>query len=191
MPLTLTVVTPPTSEPVLLAEAKRYLRIDGVDDDMVIESLLVAAREEVETFCGITLLTTVYALRLDSFPCNGVIRLPRPPLQSVSSIAYLDDNNVSQTLATSNYVVDSYSMSGQITLTSSGTWPSTYNQYNAVVVTYTAGFTLSTIPERAKMAMKLIIGGYYEHREEALETRTYPNETVKRLLWGLRLLEVA
>jgi uncharacterized phiE125 gp8 family phage protein len=170
---------------------KAYLRVDGTDDDSVIEALMLAAREEVETFCGLTLLTTTYALRLDAFPCNGVIRLPRPPLQSVTSIVYLDDAGVSQTLATSNYVVNTYSMPGQILMTSSGTWPGTYDQYNAVTITYTAGFTLATIPERAKMAMKLMIGDYYEHREAQLETRIYCNETVKRLLWGLRLLEAA
>lgn len=192
MPLTLTQTVAPTIEPLLLEEVKRYLRVDGTDEDSVIEALMLSAREDIETWTGRTLLTTTYALRLDCFPSGCPIRLPRPPLQSVTSIGYLDEDNVAQTLATTVYQSDVYSEPGRITLKTGQSWPSTYSAaLNAVTITYVAGWILATIPERAKMALKLMVGGYYEHREESLEIRTYPNETVKRLLWGMRILEAA
>lgn len=191
MALSLVQTVAPTAEPLTLAEVKRYLRVDGTDDDVVIEALMVAAREEVETWTGLTLLTTTYALRLDDFPASGIIALPRAPLQSVTSVAYLDDSAVSQTLATTQYVANTYSMPGRVELAYSGTWPSTYAQYNAVTITFVAGFTHATLPERARMAMKLLIGSYYEQREAMVETRIYENPAVCRLLWGLRILEIA
>lgn len=197
MPLTITQTVAPTAEPLTLDEVKRYLRIDGTDDDVVIEALMLAAREDIEVWTGRTLLTTTYALRLSDFDwCTWYGRhdwltLPRPPLQSVTSITYLDSNNASQTLATTVYQVDAYSEPGRITLKTGQSWPSTYtDSFNNVTVTYVAGWTLATLPERVKMAMKLIIGDYYEHRESQLEARVQENAAVCRLLWGLRVLEM-
>lgn len=194
MPLSITQTVAPTAEPLTLDEVKRYLRIDGTDDDAVIESLMLAAREDVETWTGRTLLTTSYALRLSDFEwctCCGVLRLPRPPLQSVTSISYLDSAGATQTLATTVYQVDAYSEPGRITLKTGQSWPSTYtDSFNNVTVTFVAGWTLATIPERVKMAMKLLIGGYYEHREDMLEVRVQDNAAVCRLLWGLRIVDM-
>lgn len=190
MPLTLTQTVAPTIEPVTLDEAKRYLRIDGTDEDSVIESLLLAAREDVESWSGRTLLTSTYALRYDDFPACGVFMLPRPPLQSVSSIAYVDTTGTTQTLATTVYGVDAYSEPGRVYLKSGQAWPSTSaDGINTVTITYVAGWTLTTIPERVKMAIKLILADLYEHREAQLEARVQTNKTVQRLLWGLRILE--
>ena len=42
----------PTSEPVTLAEAKNFLRVTITDDDLLISSLITAAREACEAFTG-------------------------------------------------------------------------------------------------------------------------------------------
>ena len=188
MPLTLTQTVAPTIEPLLLSEVKNYLRLDGTENDAVVEALALAAREEVEIFTGLTLLATTFAWRLWGFGACP-LQVPRPPLQSVTSITYFDSSNVSQTLSSSVYTVDTQSRPGRILLTDGQSWPSVFSRYDAVTITYVAGHSLAALPERAKIAMKLMIGDYYENREAQLETRVYCNETVKRLLWGLRLLD--
>ena len=41
-------VTPPAVEPVSLAEMKEHLRVDAVDQDLTIKSLISAARQYAE-----------------------------------------------------------------------------------------------------------------------------------------------
>lgn len=43
-------------EPVLLPEAKEWMRVDHTDDDDLIDSMIVAARQDIEGFCEIKLV---------------------------------------------------------------------------------------------------------------------------------------
>ena len=86
----------PAFEPVTLAEAKLWLRIDHSDEDSLVLELVKSARREVERFCGRQLINSTRIWRLDRFPSSGVIRLDRPPLSSVSSITYVDTAGASQ-----------------------------------------------------------------------------------------------
>ena len=56
-PLRLQIRTEPAAEPVTLAELKTFMRIDGSEDDALIESLIVAARELCESYTGRALIT--------------------------------------------------------------------------------------------------------------------------------------
>lgn len=62
---------PPAAEPVTLADAKSFLRVDLPDDDPLISSLIVAARRAVETHLKQALVTQTWQLYLDSFPSAG------------------------------------------------------------------------------------------------------------------------
>ena len=97
---------------------------------------------------------------------RGVIRLPRPPLQSVSSITYLDVTGVQQTLDPSLYLVDVASDPGRVTPSFEQLWPFTRAQISAVSIHFTAGYgTSSQVPKIALRAMRLLIGHWYLYRE--------------------------
>lgn len=182
----LTVDTEPSAEPVTVAEAKTHLRVDGSDDDTYIGALVTAARQHVEHVTSRALVTQTLALTLDHFPGTAhgildlrmrpeelrgrghdwVIRLPRSPLQSVSSITYIDDAGASQTLAASKYDVDTSSLVPRITPAYSEVWPTTRPIPNAVTVTFVAGYgAAADVPAALKQAMLVLIGTMYEHRE--------------------------
>lgn len=78
---TLERIAAPQREPVTLAEAKLHLRVDSGDEDLLIESLIKAARDYVERFTDLSLIATHWRYRLESFPeGGGDIRLPKRPL---------------------------------------------------------------------------------------------------------------
>lgn len=64
----LQIEVPPAVEPILLADAKNYLKVSFTDDDTLIQSMIVAAREHVEAFTGRSLVNKGYLQTLDSFP---------------------------------------------------------------------------------------------------------------------------
>ena len=67
-------ITPPATEPVSLAEAKLYLRIDQDDEDDLIRALVIAARLLVEAASGRMLIDQGWRIVLDRWPAGGVVR---------------------------------------------------------------------------------------------------------------------
>lgn len=171
-------VTPPASEPVSLDEAKSQLRVDGDDENDFITGLITAAREHVEQTARRSLITQTWRLNLDAWPCGpstgsgrgDEIELPKPPLQSVTSVVYKDSVGAQTTLSTAAYIVDTDSEPGRIVLAYGQSWPSlTLYPANPIQITYVTGYgAAADVPAWAKQAIKLIIGHWYENREDTI-----------------------
>ncbi len=160
----------PISEPVTLTEAKAQCRVDISDDDALITSLIVAARQYCEGIDWLAYMTQTIEFWLDGWPADDEIELPRPPLQSVASVEYYDVNGVKYTLATSVYDVDLVSTPGAIYLKYLQTWPTLQlRDRNAICITYDAGWdTPAYMPQTIKQAILLLVGYWYEQRESVL-----------------------
>lgn len=181
----------PTVEPVSLTDMKLHLRVDISDDDDLITSLIKAARGYAEDFTNRTFITSTYELTLDSFV--NPIYIPRPKLQSITSIVYTDTDGSSQTLSASSYTVDTASLIGRVVPVWGESYPSTRDTINAVVITYKAGYgdAATNVPEGIIAAIKLLVGHWYENRETvALGTMSKVPMTVESLLWMFRVYEV-
>lgn len=184
--------------PVLLADVKAHLRIGDTNDDVTLAAFLGAAFEYVETETRQQLCTRQYLLTYDGFPgerCfpfwhdqadNGVaaypdrrgrewrtIKLPKPPLQSVQSLAYTDAGGNPQTLDPATYTVDPTAMPGRIVLKPGQSWPQTEGSANCVRITYTAGYSAdaANVPTILRQGILLLVGHYYENREGAIDRR--------------------
>ena len=165
--MSLKLVTPPTSEPITLLEVKDHLRVDGSDDDALISVLITAARKWAEEYTGRQFVTATWDWFLDGF-CPS-FSAPLPPLQSVTSIKYLDTAGAEQTLDAATYRVDAVSEPGRIALDYGKTWPSTYSVINAVTVRFVAGYgAAAAVPEPIRQAILILIGELYEQRQESI-----------------------
>lgn len=156
----------PAVEPLSCDEARAHLRVDVHDeDDLVITPLIKSARSYCEKVLDRALITQTWILYMDAFP--GIIELRKPPIQSVSSITYLDNDGATQTLSTSIYSVDVKSEPGRITLAYNQTLPSYRAIENSIAVTFVAGYgaTGATVPEPIRHAMKLLVAHWYRNRE--------------------------
>lgn len=157
----------PSTEPVSLAEAKAQCRVDSTDDDAFITGLIAAAREMAEKVARRAFVTQTWDLVLDAWPDSDQIELPRPPLQSVMSVTYVDDDGVSATFPSSSYLVDTDSEPGRVVLKTGYTWPSaTLQAANGVRVRFVAGYgAAAAVPAHLAAAIKLLVGHWYENRE--------------------------
>ena len=192
----LTRQTPPAVEPVTVAEAKAHLRVDISDDDTYIGTLITAAREWCEQYLDRTLVNTQWVMRFDSFPYE--IELPRPPIASSGtttavSLTYTLGDDSTATLSTATYRVDRNSTPGVVRQLRAGSWPGNLDDYNAVSVTWWAGYGSagSSVPATIRHAILLLVGHWYESRQAAVATGAVPQDVpygVKSLLssqtWG-------
>lgn len=183
-------VTAPATEPAALADAKLHLRVDTPDDDPLIQNLIQSAREYIEARTGMALVSQTWVLQLDRFPRFdrvelwpapgvplGAILLPRNPVQSVSSIVWIDQNGASNTVDPSTYTVDLTSNPARIACTFNQSWPNVSSpglaMMGGVQVTFVSGYaSLAQIPSNLKTALHLMVGHWYINREEvAVDTR--------------------
>lgn len=139
-------------------------------DDPQLTMLIKSARRQAEAELGRHLITQTLEATFDKFPrycgdhrCDNNIKLP--PLQSVTSISYVDTNGDSQTLASDQYVVDTKSQPARIRPAYGVTWPSTRDQNNAVTVRFVAGYgAASAVPESIKQWMLVRIKHAHDNR---------------------------
>jgi len=191
---------------VSLREAKLHLRVDFDEDDMLIASLITAARQAAETLTGRQFVTARWKMVLDSFPgpsLMGVpagqsfslpghaVLLPKCPVQSVIAINYLDMGGALQTMPASTYTVDAACEPARITPVFGQIWPPTLPQIGSVGVIFDAGYgAASDVPAGIKSWIKLRVGSLYSHREEMATLsrgRIDPLPFVDGLLDGYRV----
>ena len=171
-----TVVTAPASEPVTTAEAKSHLRVTISTDDTLIGEMITVARDMLENYTCRAFINTTFDYFLDAFPSprfehgrihNGrIIEPPVSNLSSVTSVKYYDTQDALQTLASSEYLVDSSHEPGRIVEAYETYWPDTSTRINTVEVRYIAGYgaTAADVPETLKLAIKMLVNHYYDNR---------------------------
>lgn len=187
--MTLELVTAPATDPITDLSLWEHLKLDisgspAVPDDQDYVDALKAAAisylDGAEGILGRALITQTWKLHLNSFPyvswdetgysrsrAGSEIRIPLPPLQSVSSITYVDTDGATQTLASSVYrVINRQKWPSGIIEAYGQSWPSTRSQPQAVTVEFVAGYgdADTDVPDAIKHAIKLAVSGWYENR---------------------------
>jgi len=155
----------PAIAPVSVAEAKDHLRVVASDEDDYIRGLIFAAVEWCQEHTERQFLQSTIEYILPTFA--NPLWLPRPSLVSVTSVQYRDSDGTYQTVAATEYDVDTYSKPGAVRLAYSKSWPTPQSVFDGVKITYTAGYGAapSSVPEPIQAAIKLLVANLYEHRE--------------------------
>lgn len=181
------VIGSPDVEPVTLEEAKEHLRIiDTITteippedpegeptfetshpDDDYIGNLITAAREWGETYQGQSWITRTNEYYIDQWP-QSPLKLPRGPVQEIVSVTYTTSDGTEKTLDVETYRLDP---AGRFCLAAGKAWPGDQMSDGlGIKITYNAGYgnDASDVPKRYRQAMLLLIGHWYEHREEVV-----------------------
>lgn len=176
----LKIITPPVAEPVTLAEMRAQLRLepDDTDYDDLLGPLITAAREWCEGFQNRSYVERTLELALDNWPCGPYIELPRPPLQSVTSLTYTDNTGAVTIWDAANYATDDYTFVPQLVRSKLVRWPSvSLTAVNGVKVRYIAGYEPvvtgegaeattdygANVPQKIKQAIILLVSHWYEN----------------------------
>jgi uncharacterized phiE125 gp8 family phage protein len=146
--ITITRTTSSTQFPVTLEEAKRQLKIvDDATMDAEIIDLIRTATEEAETRTNRAYMQQGYQAYISNWSDlpvdrNGYWRILPSPVVQVSLVTYYH-NNVLNTLAASNYEVNTLRVPCVFKFTSSNL-PQIDNRPDAIIISFTAGYGASS-----------------------------------------------
>jgi uncharacterized phiE125 gp8 family phage protein len=202
-------VDPPDSPLLDREQVKLHLRIDHDDDDDLIDALIETVEAQLDGYAGTlgrALTEQSWKLSLHSFPGHRGhpwstwrhhlrhhlhIRLPLPPLISVTTVAYVDPDGVDQVLDPGQYVVLDGPLAS-IQPVQGVCWPSTAFQPRAVQITYVAGYGApSDVPAPILAAARMMLEDLYDNRAAILidssRATLIESPTTDRLLRPFRI----
>lgn len=168
----------PTDLPIAVDDVREQILRTANDhaEDQHIERLIRIATDMCEDKTHEALMPQTRQWIGSGFPCgDGPIVLPAPPLISVSSFAYVDEDGDTQTLAGSpaEYeVVPSGTIAkAMLRPLYNETWPATRCQPDAVTVTYRAGYEdVEEIPERYLAGIIVVVAEMYKQRSLSVQS---------------------
>ncbi|MCP4934296.1 MAG: hypothetical protein GY927_08855 [bacterium] len=165
--MALVLIAGPALEPVSLDEVKVHLRIDHVDEDVLLASLVTTARIHLETMLGLSFITQQWKLVLDKWPDAINISLPLGPVQQITGIALYNTADQVSVIDTSSYALDANSQPPRLVWRGDMLKPAPERAYNGIEISLTTGFGANApdVPLPLRQAILLLVSHWYENRE--------------------------
>jgi uncharacterized phiE125 gp8 family phage protein len=165
--MSITLIAPAASEPVSLAEAKLFLRVDHGAEDDLIATLIAAAREAVEAGCGRALITRRVRESLDIWRREAVAGavLGLGPVRDVVAVRLVADNGAQSVIDPERYRLDGDRDRPRLVFASG--LPATLRAVGGIEIEYDAGFAdeAEALPVALRLAVLQIVAALYEVRQ--------------------------
>ena len=158
-------LTGPAVEPVTLAEAKLFLRVEHDDDDDLIAALVAGSRIHVEAQTRRALITQTWRLTRDAWPRSGRFFVLPVPLVSLVAARIYKSDNTTQALDLSAFTLDKTAAPAMLAFTP-GTLPVPGRPAAGIEVDVTTGYGAAgeNVPEPLRQAIRLLTAHWYENR---------------------------
>jgi len=136
----------------LIDEVKDYMRVEDTNSDNTIEMLIDSKYAYAEDYTNRQLKTATFELKAPSLLDGD--SLPKNPIQSISNIHYMDENEDYQLLDASNYYL--YQENG-ITKISLSKNIETVSHKHAIKITFVAGYEEIPKPIKAWICYQVLV----------------------------------
>ena len=164
--MTITIVTPPAAEPISLAEAKLFLRVDQAAEDSLITTLIGAARGAVEVGCGRALITRRVRESLDIWRRDSVggAVLGVGPVTNIVAVRLIASNGAQSVIDPARYRLEGGGDRPRLVFEAGV--PATLRSAGGIEVEYDAGFApdAASLPVGLRLSTLHVVGALYEAR---------------------------
>ena len=164
-------ITAAAATPILLADVETHLKWDDAagatdyDADAYLTTLIDRALDIAENETWSRFYTQTWDEYFDGF--DAVIRPTIQPIQSITTVKYLDTGGSEQTLADTVYELGKENGRDVIRLKYAQSWPAVRAHQDVVYVRMIVGYGVTAaIPDAILHAMHLIVASLATHRGE-------------------------
>tara|TARA_R100001440_G_scaffold171_2_gene525 strand:- start:10872 stop:11456 length:585 start_codon:yes stop_codon:yes gene_type:complete len=157
---------------VTLSEAKDHLRVSNTDDDTLITNLILAATQAAQNYTNRFFIN--HSVRMDCDTWDETLYFYKSPVFSSTTIEYYGTSSTVYDVWDSvNYIVDKVHEPARLLLQADKSYPTLADRKAAIKLTYVSGYgtAASDVPQAIKQAVLLMIGNFYENRQEVVVGR--------------------
>lgn len=156
----------PAEEPVSLAEARAFLRLDDIAEDDLVQTLIGAARLHVEAVTGKALLAQSWRLVLDCWPQSRMVALPVSPFISLIEITAYDLEGEPHAVPLAQFL----DAPDRLMLPRAVAGMPLLRERGGIEIDYVAGFGTKPedVPADLRGAMLVLVAYWFEHRDAVI-----------------------
>ena len=168
--MSITDINAPPVEPVTLAMAKEFLRIDHDHEDALIEGFIKVARERVESMGRVSLISRRRAYNL-ARPQTSRIHINHSPVKHVHKLSVIDGSDTATEIPKGELYINKRASPVSISTCKRALFSDYASDPVAIIVEFDAGYGTSPedVPMQLRQAVLLLLAQHYEHRDEALK----------------------
>jgi uncharacterized phiE125 gp8 family phage protein len=172
--MSLFLTTPPTVEPLSLAEAKAHLRVPHNDDDIYISTLIVSARRRLEAHTGLRLVNQGWSQFMDCWPSYGIVEIGLSPVSSITDVIVYGDTDTPSSIEPAHYFLDATTNPPRLIFRQGRNPSPPGRRAKGIEIRVIAGFaTAAAVPQELKQALLLLVADAFANRgDEALRSFT-------------------
>lgn len=175
----------PGVEPVSLAEARLWLRLDGTAEDELLQALIVAARLLVEAEIGQVLIGQDWRLIGDAWPQGAAIPVRVGRVLSVAGGRVFDAGGVPSAITAENFTVV---LTGEGPLIEPIQRPAPGRAHAGIEIDLRLGFgeAPGDVPETIRLAIRRLVTLWFENRGDVQTAETGLPPAIRALLRPFR-----
>lgn len=161
--MTALLIDGPAGEPLPLAEAKAFLRLEHDAEDGLVRALITAARLHVEAATRRLLMTQRWRLVLDRWP-RGHLPIPLSPLRSVEAVRVFSEDGAPSAIPAADWSVDAAPFAARL-FAKSGRFADPGRRVAGIEVDVVVGYgDAAAVPEPLRQAIRLLVAHWFEER---------------------------
>lgn len=181
----------PALEPLTVAEAKSYLRVETGDDDTVIAALIAAARSHVQAMTRRALIAQTWRYVLDVWPPEGRLRLRMGPLRTLIAARVFDAGGNASAIDTATFVLDK---AADVIASPAWALPQPGRAVAGIELDIQLGYgtAASDVPDALRHAIRVLVAHWYDNRGQVAIGQSVPMmpASVIAILHSFRVLSL-
>lgn len=155
----------PAEEPVALAEAKAFLRLDDDAEDALVATLIAAARLHIEGTTARAMLAQTWRLVLDAWPAGREVPLPVGPALSLVAVTAYDDDGEAHALELTQFELET--SAPRLLLPPEVAGMPVLQDRHGIEIDYVAGYgeSAADVPADLRQALLALVAYWFEQRD--------------------------